>query len=62
MIFAWVNDETTLRPFGAKTDAYRVFKGMLEDPNTPDDWVALSKAVSDQIAVERMETASPPRL
>src|SRR5690625_3866582 len=26
IIFAWVNDEATLRTFGAKTDAYRVFK------------------------------------
>lgn len=27
IIFAWVNDETTLRTYGAKTDAYKVFKG-----------------------------------
>lgn len=60
IIFAWVNDETTLRTYGAKTDAYKVFKGMLEEGNPPDDWTALRKAVSDQVAVERLEKASPP--
>lgn len=60
IIFAWVNDETTLRTYGAKTDAYKVFKGMLEDGNPPDDWAALRKAASDQAAVDRLEKASPP--
>jgi toxin YhaV len=59
IIFAWVNDETTLRTYGAKTDAYKVFKGMLEDGNPPDDWAALCKAASDQAAVDRLEKASP---
>ncbi|MGE3708528.1 MAG: type II toxin-antitoxin system YhaV family toxin [Hyphomicrobiaceae bacterium] len=60
IIFAWVNDETTLRTYGAKTDAYEVFKGMLEDRSPPDDWAALRKAASDRAAVERLEKASPP--
>lgn len=60
IIFAWVNDETTLLTYGAKTDAYKVFKGMLEDGNPPDDWAALRKAASDQAAVDRLEKASPP--
>jgi toxin YhaV len=60
IIFAWVNDETTLRTYGGKTDAYMVFKGMLEDGNPPDDWVALHKAASEQAAVDRLEKASPP--
>lgn len=59
IIFAWVNDEETLRTYGAKTDAYKVFKGMVEDGNPPDDWVALRKAASDQVAVDRLEKASP---
>ncbi|MEH3117901.1 MAG: type II toxin-antitoxin system YhaV family toxin [Methylorubrum populi] len=37
LVFAWVNDETTLRTYGSKTDAYRVFRGMLDDGNPPDD-------------------------
>ena len=59
IIFAWVNDEKNLRTYGAKTDAYKVFKGMLEDGNPPDDWVALRKAASDQVAVDRLKKASP---
>lgn len=59
IIFAWVNDETTLRTYGAKTDAYKVFKGMLEDGHPPDDWGALRKAAFDQVAVDRLEKASP---
>jgi toxin YhaV len=58
IIFAWVNDETTLRTYGAKTDAYKVFKGMLDDGNPPDDWAALHKASSEVRALERLDVAS----
>lgn len=54
-----MNDETTLRTNGTKSDAYKVFKGMLEDGNQPDDWAALCKAASDQAAVDGLEKASP---
>ncbi|MFT8550085.1 type II toxin-antitoxin system YhaV family toxin [Acetobacter okinawensis] len=60
IIFAWVNDETTLRTYGAKTDAYKGFKRMLEDGNPPDDWAALHKAASEQVAVDRLEKTSTP--
>lgn len=59
IIFAWVNDEHTLRTYGAKTDAYNVFKGMLDNGNPPDDWDALHKQASDPTAAERLEKASP---
>lgn len=59
IIFAWVNDDTTLRTYGAKTDAYDVFKGMLDDGNPPDDWASLHKAASERAAVERLYSASP---
>jgi len=59
IIFAWVNDETTLRTYGAKTDAYKVFKGMLDDGNPPDDWSSLYKAASATTAVERLDRAAP---
>lgn len=49
IIFAWVNDETTLRTYGSKTDAYAVFKGMLDKGNPPDDWAALLRTTSDDI-------------
>ena len=43
IIYAWVNDDKTLRAYNSKTDAYRVFKGMLEDGNPPSDFDALLK-------------------
>jgi toxin YhaV len=45
IILAWVNDDTTLRAYDSRTDAYRVFKGMLEDGNPPGDWKALLASV-----------------
>jgi len=47
IILAWMNDETTLRTYGSKSDAYRVFKGMLEDGNPPDDWAELVEESND---------------
>ena len=61
IIFAWVNDENTLRTYGSKTDAYKVFKGMLDDGNPPDDWDTLHKTASDAKAVQRLEKASPSK-
>ncbi|MEA3043473.1 MAG: toxin YhaV [Sphingomonadales bacterium] len=45
IIYAWVNDESTLRTYGGKRDAYAVFKMMLDKGNPPDSWNALAKAV-----------------
>jgi toxin YhaV len=53
VIFAWVNDETTLRTYGAKTDAYAVFRRMLDNGNPPDGWAALMRAVSSEEARRR---------
>jgi toxin YhaV len=44
VIFAWVNDENTLRSSGAKTDPYVVFQKMLKSGHPPDDWDALLAA------------------
>lgn len=57
IIFAWVNDEKTLRTYGARTDAYAVFKTMLDSGNPPDDWSELLKAASGQAAAKRLEQA-----
>jgi toxin YhaV len=48
IIFAWVNDAQTLRTYGSKSDAYAVFKAMLDRGNPPEDWAALI-AVSSSI-------------
>ncbi|HYG91513.1 MAG TPA: type II toxin-antitoxin system YhaV family toxin [Azospirillum sp.] len=47
IVFAWVNDETTLRARGSKTDPYAVFRAMLGRDNPPDDWKALLKVAQD---------------
>jgi toxin YhaV len=44
IIFGWVNDETTKRAYESKTDAYRVFRKMLDSGNPPDDWDELLEA------------------
>lgn len=44
IVFAWVNDATTLRTYGARTDAYAVFRKMLDKGDPPDDWQALMTA------------------
>jgi len=36
--YGWVNDEESLRAYGSKTDAYLVFKKMLESGRVPNDW------------------------
>lgn len=59
IVYAWVNDETTLRTYGAKTDAYAVFRGMLDKGHPPDDWGALLKAVSDETALQRLPGVPP---
>jgi toxin YhaV len=55
--YAWVNDETTLRAYGAKTDAYAVFRGMLDKETPPDSWDALLKAARAEAAAQRIADA-----
>lgn len=44
IIFAWVNDENTLRSSGGRSDPYLVFQRMLERGHPPDDWAGLMSA------------------
>ena len=41
IVYAWMNDERTLRSAGSRTDPYTVFAGMLAQGNPPDDWASL---------------------
>jgi len=43
IVYAWVNDDKTLRAYDSKTDAYKIFTKMLDNGNPPDDWNALLK-------------------
>jgi toxin YhaV len=47
IVYAWLNDENTLRKRGARTDPYVVFRGMLERGQPPDDWEGLIRACSE---------------
>jgi toxin YhaV len=53
IVFVWVNDEDSKRAYGSKTDAYQVFKKMLENDHPPDDWDALLKEA--QAGLNRLE-------
>jgi toxin YhaV len=53
IIYAWVNDEGTLRTYGAKRDAYAVFKAMLDKGDPPDSWNELARAVGVRVDKER---------
>ena len=44
IVYAWVNDQRTLRSSGSKTDPYAVFSRMLARGNLPDNWDALMTA------------------
>lgn len=44
IVFAWVNDQQTLRSAGARSDPYAVFRKMLERGNPPDNWTELVAA------------------
>lgn len=55
IVYAWVNDETTLRTYGAKSDAYAVFASMLNDGDPPDSWDRLIEASKDPRWIARTE-------
>ena len=44
IVYAWVNDQRTLRSSGSKTDPYTVFARMLARGNPPDNWASLMTA------------------
>ena len=43
IVYAWVNDEETLRAYDSKDDEYRVFRKMLDRGNPPVSWDELLK-------------------
>lgn len=54
LLFAWVNDEQSLRTYGKSTDAYATFTAMLNRDDPPDDWDALLKACATPEMIERL--------
>ncbi len=49
IVYAWVNDEDTKRAYDSNTDAYLVFKKMLDRSYPPDNWDELLAAVKGEI-------------
>ena len=46
IIYAWVNDEKTMRKSGGRSDLYAIFSSRLRNGELPDDWDALIKAAA----------------
>lgn len=53
IVYAWVNDEDSLRTYGSRTDAYAVFAKMLDAGNPPAGWNELLAAASETSSVQR---------
>jgi toxin YhaV len=53
IVYAWVNDDSSLRTYGSRTDAYAVFARMLDSGNPPDGWESLLRTASGPEAVNR---------
>lgn len=49
IVYAWVNDEKTLRAAGSKNDPYAVFKKMLGRGNPPDSWDQLQSEAESMV-------------
>lgn len=59
IVFAWVNDAETLRTYGSRSDAYAIFRSMLENDNPPDDWEALLARAEEPTARKRLSDIGP---
>src|SRR5712692_10887864 len=57
--YVWVNDEFTLRKAGSKTDAYAVFKSMLNAGNPPRTLEALLKHAKEMRGEAKRSKAIP---
>jgi len=60
IIYAWVNDEKTLRKAGAKTDPYSVFANRLTKGDPPNDWANLLKKSSEIKSFPKLQEDEQP--
>lgn len=58
IIYGWVNDERSLRTYGAGSDAYAVFRRRLSDGEPPDGWKELLAEASAPTAIERLKRST----
>ncbi|HET6228839.1 MAG TPA: type II toxin-antitoxin system YhaV family toxin [Longimicrobiaceae bacterium] len=54
IVFAWVNDERSLRTYGSRTDAYATFQRMLDSGSPPDQWETLLEESTAPDAMKRL--------
>lgn len=59
ILLAWVNDEKSKRAYESNTDAYKVFRKMLESGHPPDDWNELLQETIGEIS--RLRKAAEDR-
>ncbi|MBP9093715.1 type II toxin-antitoxin system YhaV family toxin [bacterium] len=52
IIYAWVNDENTLRQAGARSDPYAIFARRLKSGDPPSDWNSL---LAESSAIESLD-------
>jgi toxin YhaV len=55
IVLVWVNDENSKRAYGSKTDAYLIFKKMLESGYPPNNWESLLQNLKGEAQTERLE-------
>lgn len=48
ILLFWVNDENSKRAYDSNTDAYKVFRKMLENGHPPDNWDDLLKEAKSE--------------
>ena len=53
IVYAWMNDERTLRSAGSRTDPYSVFARMLARGDPPSDWASLIERSEQNLQPER---------
>lgn len=59
IVFAWVNDDGTLRAYDSATDAYAVFRRILDRGHPPDSWQALLSEAESAGAIARLKRTRP---
>ena len=61
IVLAWINDEESLRTYESKTDAYAVFKKMLDKDHPPDDWGKLLNQAKGAPSARKVSSSAAKR-
>ena len=60
IVLGWVNDTSTKRAYGSRSDAYRVFEAMLSRGHPPTDWEELmAEAVQTSARMQQLTDRLP---